>query len=321
MAATPAILNCPAGKRCAKRRRRYLTLVILLFPLLLLVASFFVEEQVLEENNRGGHCRETADGRCALPIGAEPDLAPWLESVLQAQVLRSTSANGGDCSWIMAPEGETMRLAPACAVDGSGAGLDKPRCSSQDLAAGSLQVNGGATRAWCVTRGFQPKCHIQNMIVSNGNFFTFKGENSSIPAKLFPADATREGLARYHRYRGHPVREFVPLVERGSSILHYCRYVVKWPAVFLYRASGHSTYHLWLNNLGPFFATLHDDFRKKKVVKEKGVFDGELPLIIAVDDKPRTGPRSPLLLNELLHHFTGIPILNASEFSEPTCFP
>ncbi|KAH9601305.1 Glycosyltransferase 61 [Trypanosoma melophagium] len=252
------------------------------------------------------------------PFGEEPDMQPWVESILNAVAHNNSPTAVYGCGWYMAPTGETMRLVPACSVGDDDA---KPRCSSEELSTGSMTVNGGATRAQCVMRGRPPKCYTENIIMQRGEFFTFAGGNLGIPETLFLSDGTAEGVMRYHHYYGNSVREVASAADRGPSILSHCKYVVNTPVVFLYRVSGHNTFHLWANNLGPFFSTLHDDFGLETATKGLGgLFRGKRPVIITVDDKPHQGPKAPLLLDELLSYFTDFPVLNASEFTEPTCF-
>ncbi|PWV05828.1 hypothetical protein C3747_124g111 [Trypanosoma cruzi] len=257
----------------------------------------------------------------AKTVGEEPDLLPYWESVLEAKSHNGSSVEAWGCDWFMAPVGETTRLAPMCAVGNSNNGTApfKAPCTSKDLASLSLAIRGGATRAHCVRRGFNRKCYVKNIIIQNGNLFTFKAERGKIPSLLFLADGAREWLGKHHQYYGTPVRELPRKTNMGVSILSHCKYVVTAPVVFIFRMSGHSTYHLWRNNLGPFFDTLRDDFGIKDRLR-KGIFDGESPVVITVDKKPRSGPKAPHLLDELLHYFIDLPVLEASEFTEPTCF-
>jgi capsular polysaccharide biosynthesis protein len=94
--------------------------------------------------------------------------------------------------------------------------------------------------------------------------------------------------------------------------------------MFVFRMSGHSTYHLWENNLGPFYATLLDSFDLSPTEAEKLkslLLDPSSLRIAFVDHKPRHGPKEPKLLDQLLRLFTNVPLLNASMVSAPTCVP
>ncbi|ORC85450.1 uncharacterized protein TM35_000351940 [Trypanosoma theileri] len=286
--------------------------------------SFLLESQ--EESSQrefGTSGVRVEEKNFVFPPGDEPDMQPWFESLLSAVAHNKSSTAAYGCSWFMAPIGETMRVVPACSVgdNNNNNNNNKPRCSNEELSAGSMAVNRGATQARCVTRGMQPKCYTENIIMQKGSFFTFEGGNLRIPSRLFLGDGMNRPFARYHRYYGNSVQKVSSAPNRGPSILNHCKYVVNTPAVFLYRVSGHSTFHLWVNNLGPFFATMNDDFGLETATKGLGrLFRGKKPIIITVDDKPSQGPKAPLLLDELLSYFTDLPILNASDFTEPTCF-
>ncbi|ESL09162.1 hypothetical protein TRSC58_03122 [Trypanosoma rangeli SC58] len=255
----------------------------------------------------------------------EPDILTYWQDALDAQMRNDSASATWGCDWLVAPVGKTPQLAPMCAVGGSNSsshsrGPSKPPCSDEALSSGSLAMHGGATRANCVKRGFQRKCYVENLILHQGKLFTFKAERGVLPSVLFLADGVQEWLGKHHQYYGTPVREVPTTTERGPTILSHCTFLVTAPVVFIFRMSGHSTYHLWWNNLGPFFDTLHDGFGRHGGGGAAGVLSGEFPVIITVDHKPRTGPKAPHLLDELLHHFTTVPILNASEFTAPTCF-
>ena len=159
----------------------------------------------------------------------------------------------------------------------------------------------------CVNRGMQPKCVFTHFGV-RANAFTFIGQGqSNYPNPIFPADGLKDPLWKHHKYRGHPIAEV------GSNP---CTHIVDRPALFLFRMSGHSTYHLWENNLGPFFSTLLDNFglsgSEGKAFTES-LNDPKQLIIVFVDKKPRHGPKAPHLLDQLLRTFTDLPLINASQ--------
>lgn len=221
------------------------------------------------------------------------------------------------------------------------------------LAAGS--------RVRCVSRGMQQKCLFHNLVVHRNRLFVYHprvgggsslrkthvsssasrvGENStadvrnvwtedvanaldpvasaSYPNPIFPPDGQQAPLVQNHKYHGHAIR-VLPDTAPPRSI---CTRVVKRPVLFLFRMSGHSTYHLWENNLGPFFATLQDSFGVDSSVaaKLKAAVNNPSELLISfVDSKPREGPKAPKLLDQLLRLFSDTPLLNATQLSQPTC--
>ncbi|RNF00236.1 glycosyltransferase [Trypanosoma conorhini] len=327
--ASPSSLP-PAARRSRQRRQRRLrafAAVTLLVCFVVLACSKLAAPR--ESLAPVGQAAPTAVQPAVAErqaVEEEPNLLPYWEDALDAQARNDSATAAWGCDWFVAPVGETPRLAPMCAVGGgssSSHGTEpfKPLCSREELASGSLAVHGGATRANCVKRGFQRKCHVENLILRQGNLFTFKAGRGALPSVLFLADGVREWLGRHHQYYGTPLREVPPaMAEARPAILSHCKFLVTAPVVFIFRMSGHSTYHLWRNNLGPFFATLHDDFGRGGGGGAAGVFGGEPPVLITVDQKPRAGPKAPHLLDELLHYFTTLPILDASEFTAPTCF-
>jgi hypothetical protein len=144
--------------------------------------------------------------------------------------------------------------------------------------------------------------------------------HKSIPRVLFPADGQVTPLWENHKYRGHPLKK-VSWLSRDGGLP--CARIVTRPTVFVYRMSGHSTYHLWENNLGPFYATLQDTFdlvKEESELLKHSLNDPQQLLISFVDDKPRLGPKAPHLLDQLLRSFTSLPLINASRISQPTCF-
>ncbi|EKF30041.1 hypothetical protein MOQ_006156 [Trypanosoma cruzi marinkellei] len=314
----------PVSRRGRQRRQRFLWVFA---AMALWMCGFLIAERKHAEPQENitpaGHVTTAATQPICVDantVGEEPDILPYWESVLEAKTQNGSAVEAWGCDWFMAPVGETTRLAPMCAVgNNNGTAPFKAPCTSEELASLNLANGSGATHAHCVKRGFHRKCYVKNIILQNGSLFTFNAERGKMPSVLFLADGTREWLGKHHQYYGTPVRELPTKTERGFSIVSHCKYVVTAPAVFIFRMSGHSTYHLWRNNLGPFFDTLRDDFGIKNQLG-KGMFAGESPVVITVDKKPRSGPKAPHLLDELLHYFTDLPVLEASEFTEPTCF-
>ena len=185
-----------------------------------------------------------------------------------------------------------------------------------------------ATTSHCVSVGMQEKCYFRNLVVENNRFFVTgtKQELQGMqryPNPIYPADGQVGPLKKYHQYSGHHIRQ---LVEGGLD--HQCAYVVSRPTVFLFRMSGHSTYHLWENNLGPFFSTLQQPFGPNSNVNNEGksvnlqaaLNDPKQLLVSFVDSKPTSGPKAPRLLDKLLRTFTDRPLLNASKITNRTCF-
>ena len=165
----------------------------------------------------------------------------------------------------------------------------------------------------CVSNGQQPKCHFRWLGVERNRLLFFTDASrppARFPNPLYVADDQADGLRRHHRYAGHHVAT-VALPAADAPLP--CRRVVRRPTVFLYRLSGHSTYHLWENNMGPFFATLQDFPALRHDLN-----DPRRLLIAFVDDKPTRGPKAPHLLDRLLRTFTDVPLLNASRFGVVT---
>ena len=195
----------------------------------------------------------------------------------------------------------------------------------------------------CLSVGMQTKCYFQNLIVE-GNTFYVTGTEKELrtvffPSPIYPADGQVGPLLKYHKYSGHTIRRVVVPEGGGSSGSgsSQCTHVVSRPTVFLFRMSGHSTYHLWENNLGPFFSTLQQKFGGQARVQGSSVnnsgsssLDGgtlnaalndpKQLLVAFVDQKPTSGPKAPKLLDRLLHTFTNRPLLNASKIQHRTCF-
>jgi hypothetical protein len=155
----------------------------------------------------------------------------------------------------------------------------------------------------CVSRGMQQKCHFRNIAVRRNEFIVCgpSVNAGAFPNPLFLPDGQPQPLIQYHRYRGHRVR-----VEKSATGCE-CTHTVSRPTVFLYRMSGHSTYHLWENNLGPFYATLQEFPPLVKAMN-----DPTQLLVVFADDKPVSGPKAPHLLDQLLRTFTDMPLINAS---------
>jgi hypothetical protein len=156
-----------------------------------------------------------------------------------------------------------------------------------------------------------------------------------LPDPIYPADGQVGPLAQYHKYRGHRLHRMPTHMSdwrgggdkrRSDQEGHTgwpCSRVVTQPTLFLFRMSGHSTYHMWENNLGPFFATLQDSFdlqASSSAVLKAVINDPSRLLVAFVDLKPRDGPKAPHLLDQMLRSFSSRPLLNASMISEPTCF-
>eukprot|EP01059_Diplonema_ambulator_P036684 TRINITY_DN9261_c0_g1_i2.p1 TRINITY_DN9261_c0_g1~~TRINITY_DN9261_c0_g1_i2.p1 ORF type:complete len:467 (+),score=67.71 TRINITY_DN9261_c0_g1_i2:805-2205(+) len=169
--------------------------------------------------------------------------------------------------------------------------------------------DGGKSRvtsANCIKVGMQRKCHFKNFMVYNNTFHVLGAGASGYPNPIYPADGLVEKLKQYHKYEGHRIHQAPPTA---------CERVVTRPTIFLYRMSGHSTYHLWENNLGPFYQTLQQFAGLRKEVN-----DPRRLLVAFVDLKPVTGPKAPYLLDTLLQSFTDLPLVNASRLYKKTCF-
>lgn len=196
---------------------------------------------------------------------------------------------------------------------------------------------GHGTRYRCVSRGMQQKCLFQNLVVGHNKFFVYDPIPTNGPAvqsifpsllaasvggfpnPLYPPDGQVGPLIQNHKYRGHPVGKLAI-----NASLPPCSRVVTRPTIFLFRMSGHSTYHMWENNLGPFYATLLDDFDLQSAGEREQLrnwtLDPRSLLVSFVDKKPRTGPKAPKILDKLLRLFSDTPLLNASRLAENTCF-
>ena len=169
-----------------------------------------------------------------------------------------------------------------------------------------------------VQNGMQPKYLVRNIAVRGNQFFTVgggAGESSQLPPTIYIPDGQLEPMRQNHKYTGHRVRPLPP----GAR----CDCRVSRPTVFLYRMSGHSTYHLWENNLGPFFQTLFDfekDFASGDSKSPAGAMNDLLDptklLVVFTDNKLRGGPKAPHLLDRLLRTFSDLPLINASRIGE-----
>eukprot|EP01062_Namystynia_karyoxenos_P035060 TRINITY_DN25690_c0_g1_i1.p1 TRINITY_DN25690_c0_g1~~TRINITY_DN25690_c0_g1_i1.p1 ORF type:complete len:599 (+),score=180.10 TRINITY_DN25690_c0_g1_i1:79-1875(+) len=168
-----------------------------------------------------------------------------------------------------------------------------------------------ATTAECIqpNRAMQRKCRFRWLMVS-GNRFTVFRPRGDFPNPIYPADDQTSQLAKpHHRYYGHRIA-----VEQRNR----CQWVVRRPTIFLFRLSGHSPYHLWENNLGPFHATLQQ-WTERGGAQDRLNSVSSL-LVSYVDLKPATGPKAPHLLDALLQSFTDLPLINASRISRAVCF-
>lgn len=169
--------------------------------------------------------------------------------------------------------------------------------------------------------------------------------HASFPNPIVPPDGQQAPLWQNHRYRGHAIETAAPTTQHYGDI---CKRVVvsatgkrkegearereegeaaaTVAVMFVFRMSGHSTYHLWENNLGPFYATIQDTFdfppEGPEAKRLRDMMNDPSRLIISfVDRKPRHGPKAPKLLDQLLRLFTHTPLLNATQISAPTCIP
>jgi hypothetical protein len=194
---------------------------------------------------------------------------------------------------------------------------------------------GEGTQYKCVSRGMQQKCLFRNLVVKRNSFYVYDPYSTShsartfpsllpvkaggFPNPLYPPDGQVGPLIQNHKYRGHPVGRVA-----ASDASPPCSRVVTRPTIFVFRMSGHSTYHMWENNLGPFYATLLDNFDLESPQEQHALRDSTLDpkklLVAFVDKKPRIGPKAPKILDKLLRLFSDTPLLNASRLSESTCF-
>eukprot|EP00744_Colponema_vietnamica_P027370 GILI01041034.1.p1 GENE.GILI01041034.1~~GILI01041034.1.p1 ORF type:complete len:488 (-),score=33.38 GILI01041034.1:32-1495(-) len=180
------------------------------------------------------------------------------------------------------------------------------------------------TRARCISKGMQSKCYFSNLMVQRNVFHVFGSayKRDGVPNPIYPPDGQQGPLVQYHKYKGHPISELGIPHDLTNGNPHCDLYITR-PTIFLYRMSGHSTYHLWENNLGPFFATLNEDFglegENKKALKDK-LNDPSSLLVAYVDNKPTTGPKAPHLLSKLLQLFTNARLINASALDAKVCF-
>ena len=203
------------------------------------------------------------------------------------------------------------------------------------------------------TRLFSHLKGVGTTTIGEGHHQHHAGEG--FPNPIYPADGQVAPLAQYHKYRGHQIHALHPDVSdwwppssllprtapnaaKGRALGHVgerqwpCSRVVTRPTIFLYRMSGHSTYHMWENNLGPFFSTLQDTFDLDRDIIVggdgpsassylKALVNDPAQLVVAfVDPKPRAGPKAPHLLDQMLRSFSTLPLVNASMITEPTCF-
>eukprot|EP00760_Papus_ankaliazontas_P025362 PhM_4_TR2668/c0_g1_i1/m.71725 len=171
---------------------------------------------------------------------------------------------------------------------------------------------GGTSTAKCIRRGMQEKCLFTHLHVDK-NVFSLFGPNvrgSAYPNPIFPPDGLAEPLIKYHKYRGHKIK-----ILDGADKASKCKHVVRRLAVFTYRMSGHSTYHLWENNLGPFFDTLQswDSSTNARANDPREL------IVVYVDDKPKTGPKAPHLLDTLLQTFSNVKLVDAKTLDN-VCF-
>ena len=164
----------------------------------------------------------------------------------------------------------------------------------------------GNTKVTCLKNGMQRKCLFSNLMIVNNSFHVVNPAGDKFPNPIYPADGLVEPLMKYHKYKGHKIK----VLDQ-----HVCTRMVDRPVILLFRMSGHSTYHLWENNLGPFHQTLQD-FKSIK----KQANDVTKLLVSFVDYKPIEGPKAPYLLDTLLQSFTDLPLINASRLFHKTCF-
>eukprot|EP01065_Artemidia_motanka_P023100 TRINITY_DN27531_c0_g1_i1.p1 TRINITY_DN27531_c0_g1~~TRINITY_DN27531_c0_g1_i1.p1 ORF type:complete len:566 (+),score=84.26 TRINITY_DN27531_c0_g1_i1:61-1698(+) len=168
-----------------------------------------------------------------------------------------------------------------------------------------------ATHAECMQpdRAMQKKCYFRWLMVKENTFTVFR-PNGDFPNPIYPADDQTVQLAKpHHGYHGHRIT----VSQRNT-----CEWVVRRPVVFLFRLSGHSPYHLWENNLGPFHATLQQWTQR---THGKLKLDAVSSLLVSyVDRKPAKGPKAPHLLDTLLQSFSDEPLINASQLRRPVCF-
>eukprot|EP01060_Flectonema_neradi_P015188 TRINITY_DN21864_c0_g1_i1.p1 TRINITY_DN21864_c0_g1~~TRINITY_DN21864_c0_g1_i1.p1 ORF type:complete len:473 (+),score=42.78 TRINITY_DN21864_c0_g1_i1:39-1457(+) len=162
------------------------------------------------------------------------------------------------------------------------------------------------TKVSCIKNGMQRKCLFSNFMIYNNTFFVVNPTGDNVPNPIYPADGLVEPLLKYHKYKGHKIQ---------TLSKHECTRFVDRPIIFLFRMSGHSTYHLWENNLGPFHQTLQDF---KPIRKDAN--DVTKLLVSFIDYKPIEGPKAPYLLDTLLQSFTDLPLINASRIYHKTCF-
>jgi len=168
----------------------------------------------------------------------------------------------------------------------------------------------------CASVGMQDKCLFRNIALQAGTFIACGGKaakTGGFPNPIFLPDGQRGPLVQYHKYRGHKIR-----LEPSSACR--CSHVVpkERPVVFTFRMSGHSTYHLWENNLGPFYATLQEFSEVRNDANDRRKL-----LVAFADDKPTSGPKAPHLLDQLLRTFSDYPLINASRVADgdkPVCF-
>lgn len=200
----------------------------------------------------------------------------------------------------------------------------------------ALSLDEG-TKYRCVSRGMQQKCLFQNLVVNRNRFYVYDPVHSStttvspfpsllpvkaggFPNPLYPPDGQVGPLIQNHKYRGHAVGR-LPMASPSSPP---CTRAVTRPTIFVFRMSGHSTYHMWENNLGPFYATLLDTFDLESPQEQRTLrnwtLDAKKLLVSFVDMKPKTGPKAPKILDRLLRLFSDTPLLNASRLAEGTCF-
>eukprot|EP01062_Namystynia_karyoxenos_P004379 TRINITY_DN11549_c1_g1_i1.p1 TRINITY_DN11549_c1_g1~~TRINITY_DN11549_c1_g1_i1.p1 ORF type:complete len:521 (+),score=139.05 TRINITY_DN11549_c1_g1_i1:181-1743(+) len=144
----------------------------------------------------------------------------------------------------------------------------------------------------------QQKCMFKWLLVRENQFWLVGDARGKHPNPLYAADDRTGSLRTTHKYNGHRI---------GRAGRRACKWLLRRPTVFMFRASGHSTFHLWENNLGPFWDTLQMWPELRPAVR-----DPQQLIVAYVDNKPAEGPRAPKLLDRLLQGFSALPLLNAS---------
>lgn len=219
-----------------------------------------------------------------------------------------------------------------------------------------LTIAKEGTTANCIRNGMQMKCYAKNIVVRKNQFFYIRGETEAVagalmqpfqklikrvrvdthrfrilrkraPSTLYMGDTHSVNFHQFHGYKGHFIRQVRKNMTGLPGGSPQCTHIVTKPTVFMYHYWAYNIYHMWVNNLSPFYRTVTADFKRfisqylRMSSDQTAQFAGVADLVIVyVDDKPYKGKFSSPMLDLLLRYFSTVPILHASEIPEYTCF-